>query len=149
MRIDYEPGEARSSLFGGNSTWRGPVWFPLNFLRVCALDRIHRYLTESFTVTAPVLDRRPVTLARAADLIAEHLIGIFRRDGRGQRPAFPEGSPFQSDSHWRDLLLFHEYLDGETGQGGLGASHQTGWTALVANLLLRQYSRTEGGTFSG
>ncbi len=83
MRIDYEPGEARSGLFGGNSTWRGPIWFPLNFLLVCALDRIHRYLTESFTVTAPALDRQPVTLAQTADLIAEHLIGIFRRDGRG------------------------------------------------------------------
>lgn len=99
-------------------------------------------------MTAPVLGRRPVTLAQAADLIAEHLISIFRRDGHGQRPAVPADSPFQSDPHWRELLLFHEYFDGETGQG-LGASHQTGWTALVANLLRRQYARTADETVSG
>jgi hypothetical protein len=142
--IDYEPGESRSGLFGGNSNWRGPVWMPLNYLFVRALDKTHRYLTESFTVPAPALGEKEVTLAEAADLIAERLIGIFRRNGRGLRHAFPAESPFQSDPHWRDLHLFHEYFHGETGEG-LGASHQTGWTALVANLLVRQYERRGRG----
>ncbi len=140
--IDYEPGESRSGLFGGNSNWRGPVWLPLNYLLICALDRIHRYLTESFSFPAPVLEQREVTLAEAADLITENLLGIFRRDASGLRPVFPADSPFQDDPHWRELLLFHEFFHGETGQG-LGAAHQTGWTALVANLLQRQYAKTK------
>jgi hypothetical protein len=138
--ISYEPGESQSGLFGGNSNWRGPIWMPLNFLLVTALDKIHEYLTESFKVQAPALGNQPVTLMQAADLIAERLIDIFRRDERGLRPAFPEDSPFQTDPHWKDLLLFHEYFHAETGQG-LGAAHQTGWTALVANLLKRRYGR--------
>jgi hypothetical protein len=138
--ISYEPGESLSGLFGGNSNWRGPIWMPLNFLLVRALDKTHRYLTDRFTVNAPALGDRPVTLEEAADLIAERLIRIFQRDHRGLRPAFPEESPFQNDRHWRDLHLFHEYFHGETGQG-LGASHQTGWTALVANLIKRQYQK--------
>jgi hypothetical protein len=140
--IAYEPGESQSGLFGGNSNWRGPVWFPLNYLLVRALDKAHEYLTDTFAVNAPGLGGR-MTLKQAADVIAERLIGIFRRDERGLRPAFPEESPFQKDPHWRDLLLFYEYFHGDTGQG-LGAAHQTGWTALVANLLKRHYERNEG-----
>ena len=140
VSIPYEPGESESGLFGGNSNWRGPVWMPLNFLLVRALETLHRYLTGSFTVAAPALGHQPVTLGEAADLLSERLIGLFRRNGRGLRPVFPEDSPFQHDPHWEDLLLFHEYFHGETGQG-LGAAHQTGWTALVANLLVREYER--------
>jgi len=136
ITIQYEPGESGRDLFGGNSNWRGPVWMPLNFLMVGALDKLHRYLTDSFTVPAPVLGDRQVTLSQAADLIAGRLMGLFRRNERGKRPVFPEDSPFQDDPHWKELLLFHEYFHGETGVG-LGAAHQTGWTALVANLLKR------------
>ncbi|MDF1556420.1 MAG: hypothetical protein P1P84_25360, partial [Deferrisomatales bacterium] len=140
VSIPYEPGESESGLFGGNSNWRGPVWMPLNFLLVRALETLHRYLTDSFTVAAPAVGRQPVTLGEAADLLSGRLIGLFRRNDRGLRPVFPEDSPFQADPHWEDLLLFHEYFHGETGLG-LGASHQTGWTALVANLLVREYAR--------
>ena len=139
-RIPYEPGESESGLFGGNSNWRGPVWMPLNFLLVRALEKLHRYLGDSFTVTAPALGHQPVTLGEAADLVSERLLGLFRRNERGLRPIFPPESPFQRDPRWEDLLLFHEYFHGDTGQG-LGASHQTGWTALVANLLAREYAR--------
>ncbi|MGE5893368.1 MAG: MGH1-like glycoside hydrolase domain-containing protein, partial [bacterium] len=139
--IAYEPGESMSGLFGGNSNWRGPVWFPLNFLLVQSLDRFHRYLGENFKVPAPFRGGQEITLKEAADEIAERLVNIFRRNGGGVRPAFPEQSPFQSDPNWKDLLLFHEYFHGETGQG-LGASHQTGWTALVANLLKRRHEKT-------
>jgi hypothetical protein len=141
--IDYEPGESCSVLFGGNSNWRGPVWLPLNYLLVCALDRIHHYLTESFTVPSQVEEQQEMTLATTADRITKNLIGIFRRDTSGLRPLFPADSPFQDDPHWRELLQFYEYFHGETGQG-LGAAHQTGWTALIANLLQRQYANGGG-----
>jgi len=141
--IAYEPGESQSGLFGGNSNWRGPIWMPLNYLLVKALEKTHEYLMDSFTVPAPALGAKEITLAEAADLIAERLINIFRRDERGLRPAFPEDSPFQNDPHWKELLLFHEYFHGDTGEG-LGASHQTGWTALVANLIRRRCDRTTG-----
>jgi hypothetical protein len=137
--INYEPGESESGLFGGNSNWRGPVWFPLNLLLIRALDKFHRYLGEGFTVPAPCLGGEEITLKQAADLISGRLIDIFRRDSTGLRPAFDARSPFQTDVHWKDLLLFHEYFHGETGRG-LGACHQTGWTALVANLLRRRYA---------
>lgn len=137
IQISYEPGESLSGLFGGNSNWRGPVWMPLNYMLVCALGRFHRYLGDSFTIAAPACGHEPVTLGVAAEKLAEMLIATFRRDHEGVRPLFPAESPFQQDPHWRELLKFHEYFHGETGQG-LGAAHQTGWTALVANLLCRQ-----------
>lgn len=142
--IKYEPGESESGLFGGNSNWRGPSWFPLNYLLVQSLDRFHQYLGDSFMVQAPFKSGDDITLGEAADEIARRLVGIFRRDKRGIRPAFPEDSPFQSDPHWRDLLLFHEYFHAETGQG-IGAAHQTGWTALAANLIEREYARKAKG----
>jgi glycogen debranching enzyme len=141
--IAYEPGESESGLFGGNSNWRGPIWFPLNYVFVLALDRLHQYLTESFEVPAPALGMDSVTFAQAADLISERLIGIFRRNEQGLRPEFDENSPFQIDPHWKDLLLFYEYFNGEDGRG-LGAAHQTGWTALVANLIKRKFDRASG-----
>lgn len=146
--ISYEPGESQSGMFGGNSNWRGPVWMPLNYFLVCSLDRFHRYLGDSFTVPAPKTGDGQISLDKAADLIAEKLVSIFRRDGQDLRPAFVQESPFQHDPHWRDLLLFHEYYHGETGKG-LGACHQTGWTALVANLIRRRYDKSvkQGGYF--
>jgi len=138
IRISYEPGESLSGLFGGNSNWRGPVWMPLNYMLVSALGRFHRYLGDSFTVAAPACGSEPVSLETAAGKLSEMLIATFRRNEQGLRPTFPAESPFQHDPHWRELLQFHEYFHGETGQG-LGAAHQTGWTALVANLICRQH----------
>jgi hypothetical protein len=135
------PGESNSGLFGGNSNWRGPVWMPTNFLLVQALEKYHRFLGESYKVPVPCLDGRELSLKEIATLIAERLVDIYRRDETGRVRVHPPGSPFQSDPYWRDLYLFYEYFHGDTGQG-LGASHQTGWTGLVANLVMRRY-RTE------
>jgi hypothetical protein len=132
-RVDYEPAESRTPLFGGNSNWRGPIWFPLNYLVVLALRRYHRYLGDGYTVECPVGSGRQLHLGAVADEICERLIDIFRASG-GRRPVFGEIALFQSDPRLRDHLLFHEYFHGDTG-AGLGASHQTGWTGLVADLI--------------
>ncbi len=135
--IEYEPGESQSGLFGGNSNWRGPVWMPINYSILQALTKFHRYLGPNFTVTMPGMEDEALNLREVANFISERLINIFRRDANGQIPGLPKESPFQNDSNWRDLRLFHEYFHGETGLG-LGASHQTGWTSLVANLIKRR-----------
>ncbi|MBA4141648.1 MAG: glucosidase [Nitrosospira sp.] len=136
--IHYVPGESDSGLFGGNSNWRGPVWMPTNYLLVQAIEKMHRYLGEDFTFPAPCLNDYEINLKYAATMLAERLADIFRRDESGLIPAFPKNSPHQTDPHWHDLLLFHEYFHGETGQG-LGAAHQTGWSGLAANLVMRRY----------
>jgi len=131
--VDYEPAESTSDLFGGNSNWRGPVWFPMNFLLIEALQRIHHYYGDEFKVECPAGSGTQMTLWGAASEISRRLSHIFlRRDGR--RPVYGDTAIFQDDPHWRDLILFYEYFHGETG-AGLGASHQTGWTALVAKLI--------------
>jgi Mannosylglycerate hydrolase MGH1-like glycoside hydrolase domain len=140
--IDYVPGESNSALFGGNSNWRGPVWFPTNYSLIEALDKFHRYLGDDFTFTAPSLGTDAMTLHDISRRLAERLLNLFRRDADGRIPAFPADSPLQHDPHWQDLLLFHEYFHAETGQG-LGASHQTGWTGLAANLLLHLNNRAD------
>ncbi|HEV7930041.1 MAG TPA: glucosidase, partial [Nitrosospira sp.] len=139
--IQYLPGESDSALFGGNSNWRGPVWMPTNYLLVQAIEKMHRYLGDAFTFPAPCLNGYEINLKYASTMLAERLADIFRRDESDVIPNFPVDSPHQTDTHWRNLLLFHEYFHGETGQG-LGAAHQTGWTGLVANLVMRRY-RTE------
>lgn len=136
--IEYVPGESDSELFGGNSNWRGPVWMPVNYSLIQALEKFHRFFGNEFTLPAPCLNNRRITLGAAAKLIADRLVNIFRRDPDGLIPAFAPGSPFQHDPHWRDLMQFHEYFHADTGQG-LGAAHQTGWTGLVVNLMLRRY----------
>jgi hypothetical protein len=136
--IEYVPGESNSELFGGNSNWRGPVWMPTNFLLVQALEKYHRFLGEDYRVAVPCLGGRKLTLKEIATLISERLVVLYRRDQTGRIRAHPPGSPFQSDPYWKDLYLFYEYFHGETGQG-LGASHQTGWTGLIANLVMRRY----------
>lgn len=136
--IHYVPGESDSPMFGGNSNWRGPVWIPTNYLLIQAIEKLHRFLGDAFTFPAPCLNGYEITLKYAATMLAERLADIFRRDESDLIPAFPLSSPHQTDPHWRDLLLFHEYFHGETGQG-LGASHQTGWSGLVANLVMRRY----------
>lgn len=135
--IEYEPGESKNAMFGGNSNWRGPVWMPINYSLIQALTKYHRYLGPNFTVFAPHLSTQELNLRQVANLLAERLINIFRRDGRGQIPGLPEDSPYQHDPKWQGLCLFPEYFHGQTGLG-LGAVHQTGWTGLVANLIKRR-----------
>ncbi len=132
--VAYEPAESRSGLFGGNSNWRGPVWFPLNFLLIEALRTFHRYYGDSLLVEHPTGSGARMPLDQVADDLAARLIGIFRRGPDGRRPAFGDDERSQAHPGWRDHLLFHEYFHGDTG-AGLGASHQTGWTALVASLM--------------
>jgi hypothetical protein len=136
--IEYEPGESQSGLFGGNSNWRGPVWMPINYSILQALTKFHRYLGPNFTVAVPGMKDGELNLREVTNFIAERLINLSRRSDNGLVPGLAKGSPFQTDPHWTDLRLFHEYFHGETGLG-LGASHQTGWTGLVANLIKRRY----------
>jgi len=131
--VQYEPAESRSSLFGGNSNWRGPVWFPLNFLLIESLQRVHYYYGDDFQVECPAGSGKNMSLWSAASEISRRLSRLFlRKDGK--RPVYGSTALFQDDPYWRDLILFYEYFHGETGEG-LGASHQTGWTALVAKLI--------------
>ncbi len=139
--IDYVPGESNSALFGGNSNWRGPVWMPTNFTLIQALEKFHRFLGDNYRVPIPSMNNAALTLAQISNLISERLVNIYRRDADGRRPAYPVDSPLQNDPQWRDLLQFYEYFHGDTGQG-LGAAHQTGWTGLMANLVLRKYRKT-------
>jgi hypothetical protein len=138
--IEYVPGESTSGLFGGNSNWRGPVWLPTNYSLVQAIEKFHRFLGPELTIKAPCLGGRRVTLKEVANLLAERLVNLYRRDAQGLIPALRRDSPFQSDEAWQDLCFFYEYFHGETGQG-LGAAHQTGWTGLLANLVMRRYER--------
>jgi len=133
-RVDYEPGESRTWLFGGNSNWRGPVWFPINYLLIEALQRYHHYYGDSFTLEFPTGSGRRMNLEAIARELALRLIGLFTPDAKGRRPALASNPMFAGDTHWRELVWFHEYYHGDTGRG-LGANHQTGWTALVARLI--------------
>ena len=133
--LDYEPGESRTGLFGGNSNWRGPVWFPINYLLIETLRVYHRFLGDGFTVEFPTGDGDQLTLAEIADELADRLIAIFRRGADGTRPVSGGYRLPPHDPAWPDLIPFHEYFHGDTG-AGLGASHQTGWTGLVANLII-------------
>ena len=119
---------------GGNSNWRGPVWFPTTFLLIESLRTLGKAYGPTFTVPADGRSGPPVTLEQVAEELANRLIGIFARDAAGRRPVHGERRQFQEDPYWRDLILFHEYFHAETGEG-LGASHQTGWTGLVASLI--------------
>ena len=133
-RLDYEPAESRTGLFGGNSNWRGPIWFPLNFLALESLRHLHNVLGEAFTVELPTGSGVQATLAEVANEIERRLLRLFLRDANGRRPVYGENPLFQRDPAWRDHILFYEYFNGDTGEG-LGASHQTGWTALAGALV--------------
>jgi hypothetical protein len=135
--LDYEPGESTSGLFGGNSNWRGPIWFPVNYLLVEVLRVYHRYLGDAFQVEFPTGSGRALNLAQIADELAGRLTSIFLRGEDGRRPVFGGYRLLQEDPSFRDLIPFHEYFHADTGQG-LGASHQTGWTGLVADLIIRR-----------
>ena len=132
--VKYEPGESQTGLFGGNSNWRGPVWFPMNFLIIEALQKYYYYFGDSFKVECPTGSGQMMTLWEVATEIAKRLQRIFLRDENGRRAVFGDAKKFQTDPHWRDLILFNEYFHGDNGKG-LGASHQTGWTGLVAKLI--------------
>jgi hypothetical protein len=139
-RVPYEPGESTSGLFGGNSNWRGPVWFPVNFLLVEALQKFHHYLGDAFRVECPTGSGRELTLNEVAIELSQRLTRTFLADRSGRRPVFGGRALFADDPSWRDLVPFHEYFHGDTG-AGIGASHQTGWTALVAKLLQQSGER--------
>jgi hypothetical protein len=138
-RVDYEPAESSSGLFGGNSNWRGPIWFPVNFLLIESLQKFHYYLGDAFKVECPTGSGQMMTLWEVAGEISRRLMAIFMRGAGGRRPVFGGVETFQSDPHWRDLIPFHEYFHGDNG-AGIGASHQTGWTALVAKLIQQYYA---------
>lgn len=133
-RVDYEPAESSTGLFGGNSNWRGPVWFPVNYLLVESLQKFHYFLGDQFKVECPTGSGRLVTLWEVAGELSRRLVRTFLRDAKGRRPVYGGADLFQTDPHWRDLILFYEYLHGDNG-AGIGASHQTGWTGLVAKLI--------------
>jgi hypothetical protein len=133
-RLDYEPGESRTGMFGGNSNWRGPIWFPMNYLVLNALARLDSYFGDDLTVEMPTGSGTRMRLVDVSRAIGDRLVGIFTAGPDGRRAVFGGYQRLQDDPAWRDQLLFHEYFHGDTG-AGLGASHQTGWTALVADLI--------------
>jgi len=134
FRVDYEPGESTTGMFGGNSNWRGPVWFPMNALLIRGLVNLHLFYGERFRIECPTGSGVQMTLFQVAEELSRRLTSIFLRDEQGARPVNAGVQKFQSDPHWRDLILFYEYFHGDNG-AGLGASHQTGWTGLVAPLM--------------
>jgi len=133
-RVDYEPAESTTNQFGGNSNWRGPIWFPLNFLLIESLQKYHHYFGDEFKVEFPTSSGIMLNLWEVASQLSQRLTNIFLRGKNGQRPVCGGREKFQQDPHWRDLILFHKYFHGDNG-AGLGASHQTGWTAIVAKLI--------------
>jgi len=133
-RVDYLPGESNTGMFGGNSNWRGPIWMPVNALIIRSLLVFYLYYGDRFKIECPTGSGRMMTLFEVASEIVERLTRIFLRDDRGRRPVYGGTEKFQSDAHWRDHLLFYEYFHGDNG-AGLGASHQTGWTGVIARLM--------------
>jgi hypothetical protein len=134
FRVDYEPAESSSGLFGGNSNWRGPIWFPVNFLLIESLQKFYHYLGDDFKVECPTGSGRLLNLWEVASELSQRLMQIFLKDSSGRRPVYGGTEQFQTDPDWQDLILFHEYFHGDNG-AGIGASHQTGWTGLVAKLI--------------
>jgi hypothetical protein len=133
-RVDYEPAESSSGLFGGNSNWRGPIWFPINYLLIESLQKFHRFYGNGLKVECPTGSGKTADLWGVSAELSRRLTRIFVRDPDGWRPVYGGTEKFQTDPHWRDLVLFYEYFHGDNG-AGIGASHQTGWTGLVAKLL--------------
>ena len=134
--IDYQPAESTTAMFGGNSNWRGPIWFPVNYLIVNALLRFSRYYGDSVTIEYPMGSGEQHTLLEVGEDIRRRLISLFLVGEDGRRPCFGRVDKLQRDPAWKDNLLFHEYFHGDDG-AGLGASHQTGWTGVVADLIRR------------
>jgi len=139
LTVRYRPAESDTGLFGGNSNWRGPIWFPVNFLIIESLQKFHHYYGDDFRIECPTGSGRQVSLNDVATELATRLARIFLPDQNGLRPVYSHHPRLQSDPHFRDYLLFYEYFDGDTGRG-VGASHQTGWTGLIAKLLMPRYT---------
>ena len=133
-RVNYEPAESSTHLFGGNSNWRGPIWFPVNYLLIESLQKFHYYLGDDYKVECPTGSGNYMTLWDVASEISRRLTRIFLKDANGGRPVHGTDARYHRDPHWRDLVLFNEYFHGDDGSG-IGASHQTGWTGIVAKLL--------------
>jgi Glycosyl hydrolase family 63 C-terminal domain len=133
--VRYQPGESDSGLFGGNSNWRGPLWFPMNFLIIESLQKFHHYYGDDFKIECPTGSGNFLTIDQVAAELTHRLAGLFLRDGQGRRPVFGDRDIVQNDPNFRDYLEFYEYFDGDNGRG-FGASHQTGWTSLIAKLLM-------------
>jgi len=133
-RVDYLPGESNTGMFGGNSNWRGPIWMPVNVMIIRALLDFYMYYGDNFKIECPTGSGKMMNLFEVSKEIAERLTRIFTRDEHGRRPVYGGTEKFQTDPHWRDHILFNEYFHGDNG-AGLGASHQTGWTGLVAKLI--------------
>ena len=134
LSLQYTPAESNTEAFGGNSNWRGPIWFPINYLLIDALREYHRFYGDSFQVACPTGSGQQMTLGQVADELTRRLASIFLRNEQGQRPVFGPIATLQNDPCWRDAILFYEYFNGDNG-AGIGANHQTGWTAVIANLL--------------
>jgi hypothetical protein len=132
--VQYEPAESTTGMFGGNSNWRGPVWMPINLLVVRALLQHYRYYGDAFRIECPTGSGVEMTLFEVAQELSRRLVGAFLRSADGTRPVYGGAGLFQDDPHWRNLILFYEYFHGDNG-AGLGASHQTGWTGVVARLI--------------
>ena len=133
-RVSYLPAESDTGMFGGNSNWRGPIWMPVNGLIIRALMQYYLYYGDDFTVDCPTGSGRQMTLYQVAEELSRRLASIFVRDKEGRRPVYGGTRKFQEDPYWRDLLLFYEYFHGDNG-AGLGASHQTGWTGIIARIM--------------
>jgi hypothetical protein len=133
--VHYLPAESDTGMFGGNSNWRGPVWFPMNLVILRGLVQLHRYYGDRLTAECPTGSGCQLNLLEVAAEISRRLVGTFTEDENGRRPVFGGIEKFQADPHWHDLLMFHEYFHGDNG-AGIGASHQTGWTGTVALLFL-------------
>jgi hypothetical protein len=141
--VSYAPAESTSGLFGGNSNWRGPVWLPINYLLVEALRTFDKYHPDEYLIEHPYGSGQRLNLSQIAADLSERLVRTFCRDSfSGHRPIYGDNARLQEDAHWRDYVLFYEYLHGDSGRG-LGASHQTGWTALVAKLIDEQAQAAE------
>jgi hypothetical protein len=134
FRVDYLPGESNTGMFGGNSNWRGPVWMPVNVLFVTALRRLYSFYGNDFKVECPTGSGQLMNLGQVAKELSDRLARIFLQDEQGKRPVYGATEKFQTDPHWRDLILFYEYFHGDNG-AGIGASHQTGWTGCIAHLI--------------
>ena len=134
MAVSYQPGESESDLFGGNSNWRGPVWLPVNYLIIESLQKFHHYYGDDFKVECPTRSGRFITINEVAEELTRRLTRLFLRGPNGRRSVFGDSARLQDDPNFRDYIPFHEYFHGDSGRG-LGASHQTGWTGLIAKLL--------------
>jgi hypothetical protein len=141
-RVQYEPGESSTGIFGGNSNWRGPIWIPMNFLLIESLQKFHHYLGNDFQIEFPTGSGNMKNLREIAGELSRRVTSIFLRDEQGRRPVFGNLDKFQTDPHWRDFVLFHECFHGDSG-AGIGASHQTGWTGLITKLMQQNGEPTE------